>query len=994
MSSNKEKLYNIIVEKLNVDYDEIHDYSSFRDDFGADSLDAVEFIMEVEKEFGISIPDEIAERVSTVGDALRLLNENVDYVEIDDDEDDDSSDDFGYNYALVLRDAGEVKLQVVKDIKEYFNVSLKDAKDAVDGVPIILYRSDDYSELSEIKNILEGDGATVTIQSLGDNNETETDPRESTYRQAESFMSDNKYGQAKGLLMKLTSEMDVWGMFASYDLLNNAEQFGLSENEEYSIAKAAATSHDHTDEFDDTKDFYRCWRECYNFLGLAYMNIDGAQSLGCFQKAANLGLPVAYYNVAYCYQNGIGTSKNIIQALFYYNKAKTAGYESEELNQAIQELDTKIHPNKMEIQGTNSYDSQHTKPRVSPKPKLTILSTVFKKSIFSAPYGHKKLYTFLLGTDLALFISLIGGLSPALTQTLYFAFLIGFSVYWIYKYYQENKAGFWGVPDDNGLMRTFFWRKEPYTRVFKTSMLFLKSVFAALLSILLALGLSLILFAILSLVISNSLESRFCVFITFLLAFILRKADKALAKVCAVMAIYFHVAGWLSEYYVYVGLALLMGVGAFYKKYNVKFVAATLPILAYLASVRFHIIHGLIFETYGSLESGIDILMYSFDNIKVFFLDDFLPYVVGALILAMVPLVLFLVVAGFWMIFAYALRIYDWTTTHVYNVKHPCPCCQENCEPAKYYSRDSKTNKLYELSEPLRPGVYGLFSITHPITNRKMPTLLINGRTKLPRKCHRCGEMISSESGTNKHIAMIGCPGSGKSALCVTMIANMMRSNQSMVLGNDIDSDTKKIILKVVKQGHMTHDTFPQKTREGRLPSLRVNIPRAGRPDYALYLDDVAGESFDTNKNNTAALNFLYNTTSLIFVIDPFTSKINHSGKMMKAWLDKHYKELNPYYNIEDIFSNMRTRINELNRLKKMTINFVLVKADSGYLDKVDTTCEDVLKDFIANEMGMSDIVNSREFKASHFYAVTTVFDDGSIAQLNDIILAQQNIDK
>ena len=113
---------------------------------------------------------------------------------------------------------------------------------------------------------------------------------------------------------------------------------------------------------------------------------------------------------------------------------------------------------------------------------------------------------------------------------------------------------------------------------------------------------------------------------------------------------------------------------------------------------------------------------------------------------------------------------------------------------------------------------------------------------------------------------------------------------------------------------------------------------------------------------------------------------------MMKAWLDKHKMELNPYYNVEDIFSNMRTRINELNRLKKMTVNFVLVKSDSGYLYKINTTREDVLKDFIANEMGMYDIVNSYEFKASHFYAVTTVLEDGSVPQLNEIILAQQSI--
>ena len=112
--------------------------------------------------------------------------------------------------------------------------------------------------------------------------------------------------------------------------------------------------------------------------------------------------------------------------------------------------------------------------------------TISENSIFAAPYGHKKLFRFLLWTDLALFISLVGGLSPMLTGVLYFAFFSVFAGYWIYQYYQDNKDDFWGSPDDNGLMRTFFWRKEPYARIFKMSMLFLKSVFAALISILLA----------------------------------------------------------------------------------------------------------------------------------------------------------------------------------------------------------------------------------------------------------------------------------------------------------------------------------------------------------------------------------------------------------------------------------------------------------------------------------------------------------------------------
>ena len=71
-----EKLKTIIAEVLNVDPEEITLQSTFTDDLGADSLDTVELIMEFEKEFGISIPDDKAEKIGTVGDAIAYIEEN------------------------------------------------------------------------------------------------------------------------------------------------------------------------------------------------------------------------------------------------------------------------------------------------------------------------------------------------------------------------------------------------------------------------------------------------------------------------------------------------------------------------------------------------------------------------------------------------------------------------------------------------------------------------------------------------------------------------------------------------------------------------------------------------------------------------------------------------------------------------------------------------------------------------------------------------------
>ena len=66
-----------IVDKLSVEESEVTNEASFTNDLGADSLDTVELIMEFEKEFGLSIPDDQAEKISTVGDAIAYIEANA-----------------------------------------------------------------------------------------------------------------------------------------------------------------------------------------------------------------------------------------------------------------------------------------------------------------------------------------------------------------------------------------------------------------------------------------------------------------------------------------------------------------------------------------------------------------------------------------------------------------------------------------------------------------------------------------------------------------------------------------------------------------------------------------------------------------------------------------------------------------------------------------------------------------------------------------------------
>ncbi len=77
MASIEEKVKQIIVDKLGVDESEVTKDASFQNDLGADSLDTVELIMEFEKEFDISIPDEQAENIQTVGQAVTYLESSV-----------------------------------------------------------------------------------------------------------------------------------------------------------------------------------------------------------------------------------------------------------------------------------------------------------------------------------------------------------------------------------------------------------------------------------------------------------------------------------------------------------------------------------------------------------------------------------------------------------------------------------------------------------------------------------------------------------------------------------------------------------------------------------------------------------------------------------------------------------------------------------------------------------------------------------------------------
>ena len=77
MSDIAERVKKIVVDNLGVDADKVTENASFIEDLGADSLDTVELVMAFEEEFGIEIPDDAAESIVTVGDAVKFLEKNA-----------------------------------------------------------------------------------------------------------------------------------------------------------------------------------------------------------------------------------------------------------------------------------------------------------------------------------------------------------------------------------------------------------------------------------------------------------------------------------------------------------------------------------------------------------------------------------------------------------------------------------------------------------------------------------------------------------------------------------------------------------------------------------------------------------------------------------------------------------------------------------------------------------------------------------------------------
>lgn len=217
----------------------------------------------------------------------------------------------------------------------------------------------------------------------------------------------------------------------------------------------------------------------------------------------------------------------------------------------------------------------------------------------------------------------------------------------------------------------------------------------------------------------------------------------------------------------------------------------------------------------------------------------FEEYIITVLLIAAIPLAVGIVAAIIALICAFVFWAIEAIMTRKYNLKHPCPFCHEPSEPAIYLS------EMQPLPVKLRPGVYGLFHITHPATGEKMPTMLLNGRDSLARKCPHCDRTINYKTGVEKHMAIVGLPEAGKTCLTYRLIGNLMRRYPLIEFTDDINPEAKRIILdiKAGKDQELASKTAVNDLRR----SLQILVPGDAPLPYHLFINDVGGELFTSS---------------------------------------------------------------------------------------------------------------------------------------------------
>ncbi|MDE6532445.1 MAG: hypothetical protein K2M27_02795 [Muribaculaceae bacterium] len=393
-------------------------------------------------------------------------------------------------------------------------------------------------------------------------------------------------------------------------------------------------------------------------------------------------------------------------------------------------------------------------------------------------------------------------------------------------------------------------------------------------------------------------------------------------------------------------------------------------------------------------------------NIFGFTVDLSIQYWQPALIAVATPIALFLALAVIWLLAAGALILFEKIMTKRYSIKHPCPHCQQPSEPATYMSKGANGYEYIPNDIQLRPGMYGLFHITHPVTGERMPTMILNGRDKMPRECANCGKRIQADEGTELHVAMVGTAQSGKSTLTYRMIAEIFsRAGADKVDFTDArntirDREMEKKIKSISSKGYISDDDMPAKTAVQDTASTQLIIKRNHLPvPYRLFINDVGGELFDPEHKSqkSDATRFFRNVDSILMMIDPVTTDLSDCDPSddFKEWVEKFDKDVAVKLRVKDIQDTIDNQIDQHgNKHKRIHLNIVLPKKDLGYIpDHIRHDSQEDLKRYMTEEMGLGDLLNwSNRFASVSFHAIGAISKgkEANITPLIDHVIVGQ----
>lgn len=355
----------------------------------------------------------------------------------------------------------------------------------------------------------------------------------------------------------------------------------------------------------------------------------------------------------------------------------------------------------------------------------------------------------------------------------------------------------------------------------------------------------------------------------------------------------------------------------------------------------------------------------------------FNAYVPTLLLIASIPIGIGLSAAILALLCAFVFWLTETIMTRKYNIKHPCPFCHNPSEPAVYLSNN------VELPVKLRPSMYGLLHITHPETGEKMPTMILNGRDNLSRKCPHCDRIINYKTGVEKHIAFVGLPESGKTCLTYRFVGNMMKNDENIRFTDDVSNEAKQIILDV-KKGKV-QDLASKTSVNDMRRSLQILVPGKAPLPYHFFINDVGGELFTTSGVESKYMQFFKDVDSVSFLIDPFTmdfSEYETSGAFAKWYktniLDK--KQISHVEKFSNVLHTVKAMSDQfVHKTKDIHVNIILVKSDTGYIPKDVQEDEVKLKDKVINQMGMAAEVMDLEntYASLHYYAVSSLKNTG-----------------